>query len=148
MNKTCAKWRDQLLETALGENGNDELNSHLSQCSDCTNELARRGASRERLEALRPSRAGAEPAADLANRILAVAKSKTTRISVFTWRRWAIAAAAAIIVIAVMSGWILNRPANVPDHDLIEAMALAHWQAPTDVLLRIPNHEQIGRAHV
>ena len=138
MNMTCAKWRDQLLETALGQNASDALNTHLSQCSACATELAKLRTHRERLDTLLPSLATAEPSSNLAARILAA--TRATNEPAFMWRRWMIAGAAAIIVIAATLGWILNRRTTAPDPALAKAVALAHWQAPTDVLLQLPNH--------
>ena len=126
------------MEAALGEKASNELDAHLSQCGNCTSELTRLRARRERLDALLPSLAGAEPSADLTNRILAATRS-AAREHASVWRLWVIGGAAAVIVLAVMIGWILNRRTNLPDRAPVEAIALAHWQAPTDVLLQVPN---------
>ena len=139
MNKTCAKWRDQLLEAALGEKASDELDTHLSRCGDCAAELTRLHARRERLDALLPSLGGAEPSADLTNRILGATRSAAPREHARVWPLSVIAGAAAVIVFAVMITWILSRPKSPLESASPGTIALAHWQAPTDVLLQVPN---------
>ncbi|HEY6971479.1 MAG TPA: hypothetical protein VJA94_19880 [Candidatus Angelobacter sp.] len=144
MNKTCAKWRDQLLEAALGEKASHELDAHLSWCGNCATELTRLRGCCERLDARLPSLAGAEPSADLTNRILASTRSAAAREHASVWRLWTIAGAAAVVLFAAMIGWILSQQTNPLDAAPSGAIALAHWQAPTDVLLQVPNHELLN----
>ena len=139
MNKSCAKWKDQLLEAALSEKASQELEAHLSRCGDCAAELTSLRDRRERLDALLPSLAGAEPSADLTNRILSATRFAAAREHASVLQLWVIAGAAAVIIFAVMIGWILRRQTNPLDTAPSGAIALAHWEAPTDVLLRVPN---------
>lgn len=141
MTNACAKWKDPLLEAALTDAVNEELNHHLSQCTDCAAQLDALRARRQRLDSLLPLVArGAEPSPDLSVRILAAAEASETQRRPHFWRNWALAGAAALIAIvaAVLS---VHRPSGLTEMELRQAQALAQWQAPTDVLLQTPGQE-------
>jgi len=153
MNKACMKWKDQLLETALGQAVGGELEAHLSGCADCAAELSRLRVRRQRLDTLLPLVARAEePSPGLRARIQAAAQVTAKPEPTGFWR-WALVGAVTVVMIAVLIASVLKRPTIVPIADLDGARALAHWHAPTDVLLRAPGHEflntvpQLGDAY-
>lgn len=144
MNNACTKWKDQLLEAALGETA-PELQSHLAQCEECAAELAELKARRERLDALLPMIASAEePSPALRARIIAAAEGAAMRRRSYFGRRWVLAGAVAVIAIAGFIPWLGTPRDKIPEADLRAAQALAEWRAPTDVLLRSPGNQWLN----
>lgn len=143
MKSPCEKWQQRLREAALGEPAGGELREHLAQCPDCAAELDGLRARRERLDSLLPLIAsGVEPSPDLHARIMAAAAATAgpaPRRARFP-RAWALAAAAAVIMVLLVTGWRV-RKANIAEAELHGAQSLAEWRAPTDVLLRSPGDE-------
>jgi hypothetical protein len=141
MTNACTKWKDALLEAALAETADDELNRHLSNCADCTAQLEALRVRRQRLDALLPLVArAAEPSPDLSARIVAAAEASDARRRSGFWRIWAVAGAAAAIVIAAVA-FSMHRSSGLTDAELRQAQELAQWQAPTDVLLQTPGRD-------
>jgi len=146
MKNTCMKWKDQLLEAALTGTSEGELRDHLSRCADCTTELAALRARRERLDTLLPLVASAEePSPGLHTRILHATAAATQRQRFSLPRLW-VPVTAAVIMIAVMIGWVLNRRNTLTQAELHGAQALAQWRAPSDVLLQMPGQEFLNSA--
>jgi len=142
MKNTCMKWKDQLLEAALGEPEGSELRAHLLQCPDCSAQLQGLRARRERLDTLLPLVASAaEPSPDLRARILAATETSAARRRPHVWRVWALAGATTVIVIAAIIAWAFKSRTDLTEAELHQAQALAQWRSPTDVLLRIPGQE-------
>lgn len=141
MKNTCMKWKDQLLEAALGEMPKRELRDHLAQCADCAAELGALQARRRQMDSLLPQLArGAEPSPELRRRILAGVETAKPRGNSNVILSWA-TAGVAVIVIAVVIGAVWHRSSVVQETELRGAQALAQWHAPTDVLLRTPGSE-------
>ncbi|HEY6348747.1 MAG TPA: hypothetical protein VI636_04995 [Candidatus Angelobacter sp.] len=139
MRNACTKWKDPLLEAALTENVNDELRHHLLQCADCAAELQALRARRQQMDALLPLVArAAEPSPNLGARIMAAAEAAGRGRRPNLWRVWALAGAGTAVVIAAILVFALNRQPSLTETELRQSQALAHWQAPTDVLLRFP----------
>ena len=144
MKHACTKWKDQLLEAALGGTG-PELEGHLAQCAKCAAELAALKACRERLDALLPMIASAEePTPALRARIVAAAEASTMRRRSYFGRRWVLSGAVAVIAIAAFILWLGTPRNKIPEADLRGAQALAEWRAPTDVLLRPPGDQWLN----
>jgi hypothetical protein len=144
MKNACTKWKDQLLEAALGEPA-PELEGHLAQCAECTAELVVLKARRERLDALLPMIARAEgPSPGLRARIIAAAEASTAHRQKVLWQRWIFAGVAAVIALAVFAGWAFQRSREVAESELRAAQALAEWRAPTDFLLRSPGDQWLN----
>jgi anti-sigma factor RsiW len=145
MKNVCMKWKDQLLEAALGESAAPELQNHLSQCADCAAELAVLKARRERLDKLLPKIATAEePSPALRARIIAAVEASNVRRQSNPWGRWALAGAATVILIGAVAVRILKSSTGINEADLRSAQALAEWRAPTDVLLRLPGQQWLN----
>ena len=145
MKNACKKWKDTLLEVALAETTNDELDRHLAQCADCAEKLKALCARRQRMDALLPQVAcAAEPSPNLSARILAAAEASAASQRPVAWRMWALAGAAAAIVVAAILVFSLNRKPDLSAAELQQAQALAQWQAPSDVFLNFPGRELLS----
>ena len=97
------------------------------------------------MDALLPQVArGAEPSPSLSARILAAVEAKETQRRSRFSRPWALAGAAAAIVVAVALAFSLNRKPNLTEPELQKAQALAQWQAPSDVFLKLPGRELLS----
>ena len=145
MKNTCTKWKDALLETALTEAADDELDGHLSQCADCAAELRSLRTRTERMDALlRQMARAAEPSPNLSARILVAAEASEARQRPVFWRAWALAGVAAAIVVAAMLVLSLKRKPGLNEAELQHAQALAQWQAPSDVFLKFPGRELLS----
>ena len=144
MNNACTKWKDRLLEAALGET-TPELEGHLAQCAQCSAELVALKARRERLDTLLPMIARAEePSPALRARIIAAAEAAAMRRRLHFGRRWVLAGAMTLIAIAGFISWLGTPKDQIRDADLRAAQALAEWRAPTDVLLRSPGAQWLN----
>lgn len=141
MKNACTKWKDALLEAALGETANEQLDHHLSQCEECAAELKMLSARRQQMDALLPRVARAEePSPNLHARIMAATESGKRRLPNF-WPRWAMAGAVTVIVMVAILVLTLSGKPGLTDDELSRAQALAQWQAPTDVFLQVPGQE-------
>lgn len=78
MKNQCAKWKEQLLDAALEQTENVELERHLQTCSDCARELATLRMRQEKLDDLLPLLLrGVEPPPEFRARLLAAAEAGT-----------------------------------------------------------------------
>lgn len=142
MNKACMKWNDRLLEAALAEVGDRELNEHLSQCADCATKLQAlrdRNAQLDRLLPLLAKPAGRTP--DLHTRIMAAAETPATRRKSGLWWQWVPAGAVTVVILAATLGWIWQQKRYAAEAELHAAQELAHWRSPTQSLLQVPGRE-------
>lgn len=145
MKNTCTKWKDALLEAALTETTDKELECHLSQCVDCAAELKTLRARKEQMNELLPQVAcAAEPSPNLSARILAAAETSAASRRPVSWRMWALAGVAAAIVVVAILIFSLNRKPDLNEAELRQAQALAQWQAPSDVFLDFPGRELLS----
>lgn len=145
MNNACMKWKEQLLEAALGETAGAELQEHLSQCPDCAAELETLRAKRERMDSLLPLMAAAEePSPDLRARIMAATETSKVRPLRLMWQAWALAGVIAVVVIAGTVSWIRNRETRELEATVQTAQQLAEWQSPTADLLKVPGQELLS----
>ena len=145
MNNACMKWKEQLLETALGETAGTELLEHLAQCQDCAAELETLRAKRERMDSLLPLIASAEePSPELRARIMAATETATVHPLRLLWQAWALAGIIAVVVIAVGVIWIRNRENGELEATVRTAQQLAEWQSPTADLLKVPGQELLN----
>ncbi len=145
MKNDCAKWKDELLEAALTRAAAAGLREHMSQCADCTAELAALRARSERLDTLLPLVArGSEPSADFRARVLAAADATGETSCGIAWPEWQRAGAMAAIIVAalVITFTLYRRDARtLPPSELTSAQKLSEWRAPSDVLLKTPGLE-------
>jgi hypothetical protein len=145
MKNECAKWKDQLLETALTGVAASGLREHMLTCDDCTAELAELRAKRERMDLLLPRVAqGAELSPAFHVRVLAATEVAGETAHGARWQLWQRAGAmAAIVVVTLVIGFTMYRreARTVPRSELEAAQKLSEWRAPSDVLLETPGRE-------
>ena len=155
MTMPCFKWKDRLLEAALGEVPGGALAEHLKNCPACASALTELHARRAQLDScLTLVARGAELPGDFRARVLAaVATAQPSRT--WPWRRWVPAAAAlAVILLVAVIGW-RRGPAGKPrDAEFVSVEALMQWRAPSDVFLETPGREilqtipKLGTSHL
>jgi predicted anti-sigma-YlaC factor YlaD len=144
MKNACEKWKDPLRDAALTGTTSAELEEHLRSCANCSAELDEVRARAARLEALLPRVArGAEPSADFRARVLAAAVAAREGKRARPWRVWALAGAAAIVVVVLLIGvtWHRRTARPIPGDELAAAQKLAEWRAPSDGLLVTPGQD-------
>jgi hypothetical protein len=145
MKNECAKWKDQLLETALTGVAASSLREHMLTCHDCTAELAELRAKRERMDILLARVAqGAEPSVEFRTRVLAATDAAGETAHGPWWQEWQRAGAmAAIVVVTLVIGFTMYRreARTVPRSELEAAQKLSEWRAPSDVLLETAGRE-------
>ena len=135
----CEKWKDQLVEVALGIPAPAGLEEHLSSCSACGEALAglrvRSGQMDSGLRALVDAQG---PSSAFRARLMD--SIETRRASWFGWGVWtgAFAAGAALVVLGIFFTMAVNRrsgPAG-PAAVLSTVPAISDWRSPTEALLR------------
>jgi anti-sigma factor RsiW len=137
MKSQCAKWKEQLLDAALEQTENVELESHLRNCSDCARELAVLRMRQKKLDDLLPLLLrGVEPPPEFRARLLAAAEAGTEPRGLSRGWLWLVAGVVSALLVAIL----INGPGRrtgrtVTPANLAAAEALVHWRAPTDVLL-------------
>ncbi len=140
----CNKYRDALLEAALGGILLPDLRAHLTGCAACATRLAALQAADARIsdafQALKPP-AGPSPGfpARLANAMEA-GRDAAPRLRV--WRL-----AAATLAAAVMIAALLWQARSRRDAELVAmGQRVAEWRSPTGSLLRPPGGEFLSGA--
>jgi hypothetical protein len=148
MKTECTKWqnKDALVNAAVAAPAGSaaaELEDHLSRCPECARDLARLRARQQQIDTLLPLVArDAELEPGFETRVLAAAaaldasrRSRAPRL----WMRWALAGAVAALMIGLA---VHSRTSQIRSREeLIAAQKLAHWRAPSDVLLQLPGQE-------
>jgi anti-sigma factor RsiW len=137
MKNQCAKWKEQLLDAALEQTENVELERHLRTCSDCARELATLRMRQEKLDDLLPLLLrGVEPPPEFRARLLAAAEAGTDPRGL-SRGVWLLAGGASVLLVAILISGVPGRKTapTVATPDLAAAETLVHWRAPTDILL-------------
>jgi anti-sigma factor RsiW len=137
MKSQCAKWKEQLLDAALEQTENVELERHLQTCSDCARELATLRMRQEKLDDLLPLLLrGVEPPPEFRARLLAAAEAGTEPRGLSRGWLWCVGGGVSALLVAILISGPGRRTApTVTPANLAAAEALVHWRAPTDVLL-------------
>jgi hypothetical protein len=146
MKNDCAKWKDELLESALTGTAAGGLAQHLSSCARCAEELAFLRTRRENLDALLPLVArSAELAPGFRARVMAAVDPKESKPRP-KWRAWALAGATVAVAAALLIGFTVHERTvrTASQSELAAAKKLAEWRAPSDVLLETPGREILG----
>ncbi len=140
MTNDCSIWKNALLEAVLTGAANNALEAHVSQCANCTGELAALRTRREQLDSLLPQLAqGAEPSVDFRARLLAVAEATHSTWRPRFWPSWSLVGVTGLIAAVLVVGWAFHPGASsVPETELLAAEKLTQWRAPSDVLLAAP----------
>ena len=152
MKSDCTRWKDRLLDAALTGSTDttreaaaidDGLERHLRDCRECSQQLMGLRERRQRMDSLLPMiAAGAELRPGFSERVLSAIKAgnHATPARSRRFRNWALAAAGAAAMISAVLLW-QSRNDRLPDPVMTGAAELAHWQAPTDSLLRMPGND-------
>jgi len=128
--KPCDKWKEAVIECALGEPPGAALEQHLAACPVCSMALAAWRKRAAQLDATLQDLTAVEPGPHMPARILAGIEDGASRP--FYWRLIP-AAALAVIACAVVS---LYRPAEPRRPGPATVTALSAWRSPTQSLLR------------
>ena len=141
---TCVKWKDRLLQAALADAAERDVEEHLLHCAHCAAELAALRARRKRLDTLLPLlTCAAEPSPHFRARVMAA--TEAVRPSPPFRLRTQLALAAVVpIILAVVIGWVLIQ--STEGDALRDAENLAVWKAPSDVLLEVPGQRFRGQS--
>jgi anti-sigma factor RsiW len=136
MKTNCEKWNEAMLEAALSDHGNPQLDEHLRACPSCAQELLVFRAARQRMDALLPKLANeASPREQFSAQVL-----HATRASMpGKWRRISMLTAAPVLIALVLI-FVLRQP-SASSAELAKAEQLARWHAPTDALLETPGQD-------
>jgi predicted anti-sigma-YlaC factor YlaD len=126
----CQKWKDALIDHALGQSADTALEGHLAACPACADAL--RGW-RERAAQLDPAIrqiTAVEPGPFGPERILSRAALRPRR-SFYVRLAWAL----PIVILVALTFYKLSRPEpRAP----LPLTALSTWRSPTQSLLRSP----------
>jgi anti-sigma factor RsiW len=125
----CAQWKDAIAGHALGEAADPALSAHLAACPGCAQGLRESQAAAAQMDETLRRLTKVEPPPFGPERIMArIHEGKPAATT--GWWRWAVLAAAAILVAVIL--WS-GRPPRQTD-----VAALVMWRSPTESLLRPP----------
>lgn len=128
----CNKWREELLEAAVGGEFAPAAQAHVNECTGCSAVLDAMRARSAMLDAGVASLVrGAEPRAGFEPRVLAAVDAQarpSAQLSGLTWVRLA-AVTAACVTVAI---FLARAPQSVAP----KPPSLSEWQSPTAGLLR------------
>jgi anti-sigma factor RsiW len=132
----CARWREELIDHALGQAASAALSAHLATCAGCAAALAACHAGMGRLDAGVRALVAREPSSSVRSRVLAGIDSGPLPWTL-AWRmRTAIVGAVLIASIVLVAYGIALKNERAQSTAIASAgAALSHWRAPTDVLL-------------
>lgn len=135
------KWKDGLLDLALGASPSRELEAHLKTCPTCSQALAELRARRRQMdEALPKMMQGVEPSAGFHARLMASVGEHPSRTRSWLGLPAAIAAATVVVLAALFLISKGRWPMSSRGRDEAPAVLvdLERWQSPTAQLLRPP----------
>jgi len=141
--KPCdPRWREQLVDHALGRPASAALAEHLVNCAPCSAALQDWKAQMGKIDATIRQMAVAEPPANSATRVVA----EVRRQNQHSWlRRWEWQTAAMGLTVLVMGvfayEWNLRRQHEEAEKALSAASAIGNWKSPTEGLLRTPSDQ-------
>jgi predicted anti-sigma-YlaC factor YlaD len=140
----CPKWKDRLLDFALGVPASSELQMHLKTCSACAAAFVELRARSQEMDRLLPKLMhGVEPSAAFRARLMASLEEPPPRMRGWPMRVGVLAALALVVVVAVLlvssSHWRIGL--REPDRVSVSTGGLAEWQSPTGYLLHSSGNE-------
>jgi anti-sigma factor RsiW len=132
----CARWREELIDHALGQPASAALSAHLATCAGCAAALADCRAGIGRLDAGVRALVAREPSSNVRSRVLAGIGSGPAPVT-FAWRMRAAIAGVALIASIVLGTYAVALKKERAQSTAVASagVALSHWRAPTDVLL-------------
>lgn len=141
MKRDCMKWKDELLEAALGRTGDTKFYRHLEDCRQCAHELETLRLRQSDLERLLPLLVQeVEPGPEFLSRIRSAIEVGSAPRPLNGWLV-ATAAAALVCLLIIASARFRRVRPSITSTELATAEALAQWRAPTDELLNTPVQE-------
>lgn len=135
---SCADWREQLEDHALGQPAPAALAAHLDDCAACAAALeAFRTRAAELVAGVRQL-VVAEPRAELAAHVLASARAEP--VSLAARLRWVPALASLALVVGLAAAYGVRGLLEKREEQVLvpSAAALSAWRSPTRSLLRSP----------
>jgi hypothetical protein len=123
----CERFKQAIIEEAIGPGANTELDAHLANCADCRDELARQGELQARIMSGVEALVGDAPSPGLLARIrLQIAAEKAPHA--FPWMRWATAGLAACAVLVILYAERPRGPVSQPEVQMVKSPAQAPLQ--------------------
>jgi len=134
----CQKWKDRLLDAAVGAPISGEMECHLLKCPDCSAAWAELRSRCEQMDdGLRQLVRETKPSPAFLSRLLASLEAHRIRTD------WSAAWAAALAIGMVGVAWFIPRWADRPQQVAVRTLdsSLSQWRSPTASLLRSPGEE-------
>jgi len=138
--KTCDnRWRDELIDHALGGPARAALAEHLAGCAVCSAALRRSRARMEKIDAGVRQLAASEPSPEAVSNLMAHIRAQRERTWLWGWQ-WRTAALCgfAIVIVFLVYGWKIHEQRRESEKIFNAASAIGSWRSPTDSLLRSP----------
>ena len=133
----CERFKQAIIEEAIGPGANTELDAHLANCADCRDELARQGELQARIMSGVEALVGDAPSPGLLARVrLQIAAEKAPRA--FPWMRWATAGLAVCAVLVIWYAERPRRPISQPEVQMVKSPAQTPAQAQDSPLTLQP----------
>lgn len=132
----CNTWKNRLLDYALGDTEQPEVESHSKICPDCSAALDTLHEQQEQIDAgLRHLVRAGQPFPGFRARVLAASETRPV------WGHVGWAGAVAALGVLVLAVLFLNPSPPKSDPAMLAAEDLSRWQSPTEMLLISPADE-------
>ncbi len=125
----CPKWREELIDYALGQSPGAALEAHLAACPDCSQALEAWRQKAAQMDADVQQLTAAEPRVQGPERVL----TQIRQLSPNTPFYGRVALAALVLTISLIAVLYRSTP---PKKVLFPVMALTTWHSPTESLLQ------------
>jgi hypothetical protein len=144
----CDRWRERLVEHAVGAPAVQGLADHLKNCSDCSVALAKMQRLAGKIDYGIRNLAAAEPGTDHARSILAAVEARRDKTR--WWRPTGVAVAGAFAVATLLAVslevvWRIRAQREDSQKALLAAAEISNWKSPTSNLLHSP-YESVLKA--
>jgi anti-sigma factor RsiW len=131
------RWRDELLDHALGLPASAPLTEHLENCSVCSETLREWRARAGLIAAGIRQLAASEPSSQVVPSVVAEVSTRRERMRSPAWK-WARATLSGLVIVA--ASFVYLRKVREQRHEdekaFSAAEAIGHWRSPTEGLLR------------
>ena len=138
--KPCdERWREELLDHALGSPAGGALTEHLEHCAVCSEALREWKARMGQIDAGVQQLADSEPSAQATLRIMAELRARRRRGWLPEWRRvTATLAGLGLVIASFIYIWKTAEQRKETEKTLSAASTIGSWRSPTEGLLRLP----------
>lgn len=138
---SCAEWREQLADHALGLPASAALAEHLACCPNCSRALAEWRARTEEIDAGIRRVVNADPSPYLSSRVMALIHSAPFHAGRTSRWRAALVPLSVLVLVAtlvfVVRATIVRRERAAKLSSI--AAEISSWRSPTESLLRSPS---------